>query len=58
MDDFEWATREYEAVGYVLIAFMLDIDCYHWKAIYVKTEQLKETIQKGIIGRLEKPRGV
>ena len=35
-EDFEWATRQCEEIGYVLAAFILDIDGYHWKAVYVK----------------------
>jgi len=35
-DDFEWASRQYEELGYVLVAFVLDRDGYHWKAVYVK----------------------
>ncbi|MCS7114260.1 MAG: hypothetical protein N0A00_02475 [Candidatus Bathyarchaeota archaeon] len=46
MDDFEWASRQYEAIGYVLIAFILDRDAYHWKAIYVKADQLADAVQK------------
>lgn len=33
-DDFEWASREYETDGYVLVAFELDCDGYHWRAVY------------------------
>jgi len=60
MDDFEWASREYEVIGYVLIAFMMDCDAYHWKAIYVKADQLTEALRKGIVGnrqQQQKPRG-
>jgi hypothetical protein len=35
-DDLEWAAQQYEEIGYILIAFILDCDGYHWKAIYVK----------------------
>lgn len=52
MDDFEWASRQYEAIGYVLVAFIMDHDAYHWKAIYIKAEQLTYALQKGIVGRL------
>jgi hypothetical protein len=45
-DDFEWAAQRYEETGYVLVAFLLDCDCYHWKAVYVNVETL------------QKPRGV
>lgn len=38
-DDFEWAARRYEEVGYALVAFTLDSDGYHWKAIYVKDSE-------------------
>jgi hypothetical protein len=42
-DDFEWAARRYEETGYVLVAFLLDWDGYHWKAVYVKVESLEKT---------------
>lgn len=35
-DDFEWASRQNEEEGYVLMAFLLDHDGYHWKAVYTK----------------------
>jgi len=35
-DDFDWASRQYVEMGYVLVAFALDCDGYHWKAIYAK----------------------
>lgn len=38
-DDFEWAAQQYEELGYVLVAFFLDRDGYHWKAIYVKNSE-------------------
>lgn len=38
MDDFEWASRQYDELGYVLVAFLLDCDGYHWKAVYVKAD--------------------
>ena len=41
-DDFEWASREYEGSDYVLVAFELDCDGYHWKATYVKTSMLEK----------------
>ena len=37
-DDFEWAAQQYEETGYVLVAFLLDRDGYHWKAVYVKAD--------------------
>ena len=37
-DDFEWAAQRYEETGYVLVAFLLDRDGYHWKAVYVKAD--------------------
>ena len=52
MDDFEWASRQYESAGYVLVAFMMDHDAYHWKAIYIKAEQLTYALQKGIVDKL------
>lgn len=42
-DDFEWAAQQYEETGYVLVAFLLDRDGYHWKAVYVKVENLEKT---------------
>jgi hypothetical protein len=41
-DDFEWASKEYEELGYVLVAFELDVDGYHWKAVYVKAGLLEK----------------
>ena len=38
-DDFEWAAQRYEEIGYILTAFILDRDGYHWKAIYAKIGQ-------------------
>jgi hypothetical protein len=38
-DDFEWASRRYDEIGYVLAAFILDCDGCHWEAIYVKHSQ-------------------
>jgi hypothetical protein len=35
-DDFEWASKQYEALDYVFTGFVLDFDYYHWKAIYEK----------------------
>lgn len=43
-DDFDWATTQYEDIGYVLVAFVLDRDCYHWKAVYVKVSQLEKRV--------------
>ena len=40
-DDFEWADQQYDEVGYVLVAFVLDRDGYHWKAVYFKADQLE-----------------
>ena len=40
-DDFEWGDQHYEELGYVLVAFVLDCDGYHWKAVYVKADQLE-----------------
>ena len=41
-DDLEWAATQYEEMGYVLVAFVLDRDGYHWKAVYVKADQLEK----------------
>ncbi|MGQ9507088.1 MAG: hypothetical protein ACUVTB_04415 [Candidatus Bathycorpusculaceae bacterium] len=43
MGDFEWASRQYEELGYVLVAFVLDVDGYHWKAVYVKADCLEKS---------------
>jgi len=43
-DDFEWAAQQYEETGYVLVAFLLDCDSYHWKAVYVKVENLEKNL--------------
>jgi hypothetical protein len=40
-DDFEWASKQHEEIGYVLVAFLLDHDGYHWKAVYAKISDLK-----------------
>lgn len=40
--DFEWACRQYEDAGYVLVGFELDVDGYHWKAVYVRAEVLEK----------------
>jgi hypothetical protein len=42
MDDFEWACRQYGDTGYVLVCFELDVDAYHWKAVYVKADLLEK----------------
>ena len=41
MDDFEWASNQYEKIGYVLVAYVLDFDGYRWKAIYAKADLIK-----------------
>ena len=41
-DDFEWACGQYENAGYVLVGFELDVDGYHWKAVYVKADMLEK----------------
>ena len=46
-DDFGWAARQYEETGYVLAAFLLDRDGYHWKAVYAKVENLKKPRGEG-----------
>jgi hypothetical protein len=57
MDDFEWAARNFEEIGYALAAFMIDCDGYHWKAIYIKADQLIEATQKGIGDLMQNLRG-
>ena len=46
-DDFERAAQRYEEIGYVLVAFLLDRDGYHWQAVYVKVENLEKTMGGG-----------
>ena len=48
--DSEWASEEYEEIGYVMAAFKLDSDGYHWIAVYVKSACLKEKLEGGIFG--------
>lgn|GEM_PF-6182453 len=43
-DDFTQAATMYVASGYLLVGFLLDADGYHWKAIYVKAEQLDKIL--------------
>jgi hypothetical protein len=50
IDDFEWASKEYEEAGYALVGYILDFDGYHWKAVYMKTEQLEKALEAGIFG--------
>ena len=40
-DDFHWASRQYEKSGYVLVGFLLDVDGYHWKAVYLEAKGLE-----------------
>lgn len=40
-DDFDWASKEYEEVGWVLVGFVMDVDNYHWKAIYANADALQ-----------------
>lgn len=44
MDDFQWASHQYVEIGYVLVAFVLDRDGYHWKAVYVKADHLDVSV--------------
>jgi hypothetical protein len=37
-DDYEWASKQYEALDYVFIGFVLDVEGYHWKAIYSRAD--------------------
>lgn len=46
-DDFAKAAEMYDEAGYVLIGFQLDVDSYHWKAFYVKAEQLDQALRGG-----------
>ena len=41
-EDFEWACGQYENADYVLVCFELDVDGYHWKAVYVKADMLEK----------------
>lgn len=49
-DDFEWAAQQHEELGYVLVAFVLDCDGYHWKAVYVKADQLEKPWKADVFG--------
>lgn len=40
LEDFEWAAHHYESIGYVLVAFVLDGDRYHWRAVFLRAEQV------------------
>lgn len=40
LEDFEWAVRHYESIGYVLVAFVLDFDRYHWRAVFLDATQV------------------
>jgi hypothetical protein len=50
IDDFVCASRQHEEIGYVLVGFVMDVDCYHWKAVYVKAEQLEKGLEVNIFG--------
>jgi hypothetical protein len=50
-DDFVWASREWETDGYVLVAFELDCDGYHWRATYARIGP-RETPSRGRTTRL------
>jgi hypothetical protein len=43
---------QYEAAGYVLVCFELDVDGYHWNAVYVKAEMLEKNYRGGVPDRL------
>ncbi len=43
-DDFEPVRRQYEEDGYVLVAFVLECDGYHWRAVYVKADMLDSVL--------------
>jgi hypothetical protein len=43
-DDFEWAYEQHQDAGYVLICFGLDLDGYHWKAVYVKASAFEKLL--------------
>jgi len=44
IDDFKWTIHQYENIGYILVAFVLDRDGYHWKAVYVKADQFEKVL--------------
>ena len=46
-DDFEWASGQYGDAGYVLVCFELDVDGYHWNAVYLKAGLLEKTYLGG-----------
>jgi hypothetical protein len=37
-DDFDRVSQMYEKLGYILVGFLLDVDGYHWKAVYAKAK--------------------
>ena len=39
-DDFHWAKTTYEVDGWILVAFKLEEDHYHWCARFVRNEAL------------------
>jgi hypothetical protein len=44
------ASKEYKERGHVLVAFDLDVDGYHWKAVYVKADRPEKTLEASIFG--------
>ncbi len=49
-DDFDSIRRQYEAEGYVLVAFLLDCDGYHWRAVYAKADKPRKTLGSDLFG--------
>jgi hypothetical protein len=45
-NDFMWVSNQCEEADLVFCGFMLDVDGYHWKAIYVKADQLEKTVEE------------
>jgi len=45
-NDFMWASKQREEACLVFCSFMLDVDGYHWKAIYDKTGQLEKPVEE------------
>lgn len=42
-DDFEWVSKQHEAFDYIFVGFVLDVDGYHWKAVYAKADILEKS---------------
>jgi hypothetical protein len=45
-NDFIWASKQREEAGIIFCGFMLDVDGYHWKAIYAKADQTEKLVEE------------